>query len=356
MDEMEMFPFLENSSKQTFKCPSATTFDKYLEHIDENLKGDTPIAFGLHPNAEIGFRTTQSDALFASIMDLSPATGEGDEEGQSEQHVAEAMLQDILDSFREVGYDLEDIASSLDEPGPYQNVFMQECEAMNALVHEIVRSLLELELGFKGDLQMSDPMEQLMHDLFFDRVPGPWGDLAFPSLRPLGGWLANLQDRIAQLGEWVANPMDVPAVTWLSGLFNPQSFLTAISQVTAQRNNMELDKLVIATDVLKRQVDDIDSNSRDGAYIHGLFLEGARWDMGGSILDTSKPKEMVCAMPVINCKAIMREKAETSNSFSCPTYKTQQRGPTYVFSATLRTKAKSEKWVMAGVVLVMDVI
>jgi hypothetical protein len=41
-------------------------------------------------------------------------------------------------------------------------------------------------------------------------------------------------------------------VTWLSGLVNPQSFLTAVCQVTAQKNGWELDKLVIQTDVTKK--------------------------------------------------------------------------------------------------------
>ena len=40
------------------------SYDKYLEHIDTTMGGDTPIAFGLHPNAEIDFRTQQSDTMF----------------------------------------------------------------------------------------------------------------------------------------------------------------------------------------------------------------------------------------------------------------------------------------------------
>lgn len=46
----------------------------------------------------------------------------------------------------------------------------------------------------------------------------------------------------------------------------------------------------------------------------------------------------------------------TLHVIRCPVYKTQQRGPTYVFDAGLRTKAPMAKWVLAGVVLVMDII
>ncbi len=34
--------------------------------------GETPLAYGLHPNAEIGFRTTQCDYLFSILVELQP--------------------------------------------------------------------------------------------------------------------------------------------------------------------------------------------------------------------------------------------------------------------------------------------
>jgi dynein heavy chain len=39
----------------------------------------------------------------------------------------------------------------------------------------------------------------------------------------------------------------------------------------------------------------------------------------------------------------------------CPTYKTEFRGPTFVFCAQLKTKTAPGKWVLAGVALIMDV-
>ena len=87
-----------------------------------------------------------------------------------------------------------------------------------------------------------------MEALASDTVPASWRNLAYPSLRPLGSWLANLLARVQQLNEWTAD-MGVPKVVWLSGLFNPQSFLTAVMQTTARRNDWPLDKTVILTEV-----------------------------------------------------------------------------------------------------------
>lgn len=72
-------------------------------------------------------------------------------------------------------------------------VAIQEAERMNILTAEMKRSLAELDLGLRGDLTMSEPMEKLMQALASDTVPMSWRNLAYPSLRPLGSWLANVQ-------------------------------------------------------------------------------------------------------------------------------------------------------------------
>ena len=57
--------------------------------------------------------------------------------------------------------------------------------------------------------------------------------------------------------------------------------------------------LAYLTEVTKKQPDQIDGPSRDGAFIHGLTLEGCRWDDKVGVLDDSKPKELFCPMPLI---------------------------------------------------------
>merc|ERR1712146_628679 len=184
----------------------------------------------------------------------------------------------------------------------------------------------ELKLGFAGELTMSDAMEALQNAMFMDAVPPTWAKRSWPSLRPLASWLTNFNARLNQLDEWQGNPMDIPKVTWLSGLYNPQSFLTAINQVAAQRNQWELDKLLNYTDVTKKMtVDEIDGTSRDGAYINGLSMQGARWDLNAVNIEKSKPKEMFSDMPVMNVRGVSADKADTKGMYLSPVYKTEQR-------------------------------
>lgn len=218
------------------------------------------------------------------------------------------------------------------------------------------RSLIELTMGFAGELTMSDAMESLMDSLYMGKVPGGWSKLAWPSQRSLALWAVDLNSRFNQLSEWTTNPTEIPRVTWISGLVTPTAFLTAIKQMNAQKTGAELDKLMIATEITKREVEDCDQASRDGAYICGLSMQGARWERNGGIVDKSRPKEMFCPMPVINCKAAKIEKgSESASIFHCPCYKTEMRGPTYVFSAQLKTKSHPARWIMAGVALIMDI-
>ena len=73
-------------------------------------------------------------------------------------------------------------------------------------------------------------------------------------------------------------------------------------------------------------------------------------------IERSKPKEMFCRMPIINVKALSADKFDTSQGiYVCPTYKTEFRGPTFVFCVQLRTKASPGKWVLSGVALILDV-
>jgi dynein heavy chain len=355
LDEMQMYPYLDDEKGESFITPMATTFEKYIEHIDNTMGEDTPVAFGLHPNAEIDFRTQQSITIFKTLMELQPREASSADGAVTPQQVAESLSNEILDKFGEKMFDIEGLVRSLDEQGPYQNVFIQEMDIMNVLLTEIKRSLKELQLGFAGELTMSDAMESLMNSLYIDKVPDSWAKRSWPSLRSLSSWLNNFMDRLNQLDEWTNDPSTIPKVTWLSGLVNPTSFLTAICQVTAQKNQLELDKLVTFTDVTKRvSVEEIDGCSRDGAYIIGLSMQGARWDTSNVQIEKSKPKEMFSQMPIMNVKAITKEKASVGGIYHCPVYMTELRGPTWFFNAQLKTKYPPAKWVLAGVALIAD--
>ncbi|GBG28212.1 Dynein heavy chain 2, axonemal [Hondaea fermentalgiana] len=344
----------------SFIVPSLQTHERYADHVLATLTPkETPLAYGLHPNAEIGFRTDANARILDLLHSLQPSELEEEGDGQSAQHVAEAMLQDMLETYRDLHLDTASVLAALEdeEMTPFQNMYLQECARMEALMKTMVETLTELELGFTGDLTMTEPMERLMYALYQDRVPDLWRRISYPSERPLGAWLADLQLRVTQLQEFCMDPFAEPRCTWISGFFNPNAFLTAVLQASARQAQTELDKLVIVTEVTKRQPEEVDQPSHNGRFITGLFLEGATWDTANGTLMPSRPKETIQAMPVINVRAVplTEEATRSAKMYHTPVYRTQARAGTYIFTASLLSKLHPpEKWVLLQTVLLMD--
>ena len=50
---------------------------------------------------------------------------------------------------------------------------------------------------------MSIQLEAMFDAIMFKRVPALWEKVAFPSLKPLAGWIPDLYARIEFMREWV---------------------------------------------------------------------------------------------------------------------------------------------------------
>ena len=257
---------------------------------------------------------------------------------------------------------------------------------MNSLLEEINRSLIELQKGINGQLNMSQKMEDLLSALAIKQVPGrnpfhtaSWEKFSWPSMKGLQDWFADLILRCGQLTEWCAiDGLQTPISVWFPGLFNPTAFLTGIKQVTARLNSLALDKMATETHVTAfNGPEECGERLPEGMYIHGLFCEGAQWGecenekfdyvedstvQCAGILRESKPKELLPPMPIIYVKAVQVQPSWDPQSvgyirpepdlYNCPVYLTTFRGPTWVFVATLKTDKPASHWVLRGVALV----
>uniref|UniRef100_A0A8C3KG70 Dynein axonemal heavy chain 9 n=1 Tax=Calidris pygmaea TaxID=425635 RepID=A0A8C3KG70_9CHAR len=337
-----------------FPLPGNMDYNGYHQYIDETLPPESPYLYGLHPNAEIGFLTQTSEKLFRILLEMQPRDASMGEAGAgTREETVKALLEEMLEKLMDE-FNIGELMAKVEERTPYAVVAFQECERMNVLTSEIKRSLRELDLGLKGELTMTSDMENLQNALFLDMVPESWIRWAYPSTASLGTWFADLLARIKELEAWTGD-FSLPSAVWLAGFFNPQSFLTAIMQSTARKNEWPLDKMTLQCDVTKKTREDFTSPPREGAYIHGLFLEGARWDAQTGIITDARLKELTPAMPVIFIKAIPADKQDTRSMYPCPVYKTPQRGPTYVWTFNLKTRENPSKWVLAGVALLLQI-
>ncbi|XP_045527512.1 dynein beta chain, ciliary-like [Pieris brassicae] len=339
---------------QGFISPPNSDYVSYHQYIDDFLPDETPYLYGLHPNAEIGYLTTVSERLFKVVFEMQPRdAGAQAGGGATKEEMVRYILDDILDRVPEP-FNLQELMGKVEELTPFTIVALQECERMNRLMGEIRRSLKEVELGLKGELTISSDMEKLMESLFMDNVPDSWTKLAYPSLLGLAAWFSDLCLRLVELENW-SGDFNLPPAVWLAGFFNPQSFLTAIMQQTARKNEWPLDKMCLNCDVTKKYRGDFNAPPREGANIHGLYMEGARWDTATGGIVESRMMELFPIVPVIYIKAVTQDKQDVKNVYECPVYKIRMRGPTFVWTFNLKTKDKPTRWTLAGVALLLGV-
>ncbi|XP_070581054.1 dynein beta chain, ciliary-like isoform X2 [Ptychodera flava] len=336
-----------------FPVPPNSDYKGYHQYIDEILPPESPYLYGLHPNAEIGFLTASSEKLFKTVLEMQPRDSAAGAGGVSREEKVKSVLDEILEKLPDE-FNMVELFAKTEEKTPYTVVALQECERMNGLTNEMKRSLKELDLGLKGELTITAGMEDLSNALFLDQIPPSWQKRAYPSTFGFTAWFADLLQRIRELEQWTSD-FALPNVVWLAGLFNPQSFLTAIMQSTARKNEWPLDKMALQCDVTKKNKEDFSGAPREGSYVHGLYMEGARWDTQTGMLSESRLKELTPAMPVIFIKAIPVDKMETRNIYECPVYKTKDRGPTYVWTFNLKTREKAARWTLGGVALILQV-
>ena len=72
----------------------------------------------------------------------------------------------------------------------------------------------------------------------------------------------------------------------------------------SRKNQIAIDTLIFRTEVRPFYKDDIQLVPENGVNIHGLYIEGCRWDVDLMALEDSDPKVLFSDMPVIWYKFI----------------------------------------------------
>jgi dynein heavy chain len=100
----------------------------------------------------------------------------------------------------------------------------------NTLLAAVCASLADLSAAIRGAALMSREIATTMAAFLEGNVPMSWAAAAYPSRKPLAGWVADLAARLAFFSAWVRDGTP-PPVFWLPGFFFTQSFLTGVLQV-----------------------------------------------------------------------------------------------------------------------------
>ena len=150
-----------------------------------------------------------------------------------------------------------------------------------------------------------------------------------------------------------------PLCIWLSGLTVPDSYISALVQITCRKYVWPLDRSTIFTTVTHyKSPEEITEAPKDGAYVEGLFLEGAKWDGPNMCLAPQDKKVLLYGLPVLQIVPMETSKLKLVGTFRTPVYVTRDRrsaaGVGLVFEADLASKDHSSHWILESVALFLN--
>merc|ERR1712100_530855 len=153
-------------------------------------------------------------------------------------------------------------------------VLVQEMIRYNRLTVVVRVGVKQVLLALKGFVVMSSQLEEICDSFFDGRVPPTWLGSSFSSLKPLGSYITDMLARLTFFQDWYQQ--GPPAIFWFSGFYFPHAFLTGALQNFARKHKYAID--TVDYDFFVLDQGDPNEKAKDGVYIKGLFLEGARWD------------------------------------------------------------------------------
>ncbi|MEW5318622.1 MAG: hypothetical protein WDW38_009830 [Sanguina aurantia] len=347
--------YRDERSGFSYRVPDTNDIDSFRNTIEALPGTESPEIFGLHPNADVTFRTLQvQDAVF-TILDTMPKGGAA-AGGLSREEQVDKICEDLLSKAPPI-FDKEETKERLKRlpGGPVQPMTVhlrQEIDRLNTITKLTVTTLKNLRLAIAGTIALSGTLIDAVDALFNARIPDSWMKKSWEAAT-LGNWFTGLLQRYDQLSKWIA--LGRPKAYWMTGFFNPQGFLTAMKQEVNRKHAADkwaLDDVVMTSEVTHppKDFESLKEAPAEGVFIYGLYLDGCSWSGRENKLVDSEPKKLYNAMPVLFVTGVQAKDKKRSGIYEAPTYRVKSRkGFNFITTFAVRTEDEKHKWIMRGV-------
>jgi dynein heavy chain len=316
--------------------------------------------------------------MITTIIETQPKDS-GSGSGKSVDDIVKEMCIDLLgkmppdfieEAFRAQIQKLKGPSGTADKgfSAPLNIFLFQELQRLQNIIRIVRGNLKGVSMAIDGTVVMTQELLADLNSIFDTRVPSCWfldaSGAEISWLMPnIGGWFTGLVDRANMLNTWLENGRQVMKSFWLTGFTNAQGFLTGMRQeVTRQhkKDQWALDDVVSHTEVLSVDLDRVREAPEEGQNIHGLFIEGCRWQRQEQRLEESEPKKLFAPMPVIFVTAVTARDLRSHivnhgpyGPYNAAVYKYPRRNDRYlIFRMLMKTDMHPYHWKLRGVCLV----
>ncbi|CDJ35101.1 uncharacterized protein EMH_0023860 [Eimeria mitis] len=286
-------------------------------------------------------------------------------------YLEEYLGEFVFDSYRQFSFSKAPISYALpaDSSSAGHIEFIKNMPSSNT--PEVFGLHTNAEIGY-----FVENAKSIWHGLLKINIANSSGsnsDSAVGSLKEeaLVSTISEILSKLPENGLYVSAGPDPPTPTqvvlaqgslkcyWLGGLHMPDSFLTALIQVTSRKKKIALDKLVLSTEVTQlTSSSQIEESLEHGAYVEGMYIEGARWDSSLERLAPQIPRKLSEEMPLVKVIPIESSRLNIRSLLRTPVYATEGRrnamGEGWVFDAWLPYSEHASFWVLSGTALVLQ--
>ncbi|XP_043340601.1 dynein axonemal heavy chain 14 [Cervus canadensis] len=363
--------------------PKSGSMKDYIRIIQSLPDDDPPELLELHPEATRGFREIQAQKFIDDLIAMQPRftiTNLMFGHEKSKDELVMEILSDMLKRLP-VSVEKEEWAGTQStlkyimlspiwesihkDPEGYDPLIhcvlltflIQEIERFDQLLSIIHKSLKDLQLAIKGEIILTQELEEICDSLLNIKVPKLWQKYAYRSCKALSSWVNDLIQRLNFFNTWAkmaytaihhrymrhvtawkhssTSPSQdpkysteqnsefsegFPARYWLPAFFFPQAFLITVLQDYGRSQGISTDALTFTHHVISDTTDVKDKEfsiiiqkklnivrrafkgtdpTHVGVHVFGLFIEGARWNHKEKVLEDSLPCEICCDFPEI---------------------------------------------------------
>jgi dynein heavy chain len=334
------------SPSGTYRCPDnvdAAGVEDFNAYCDSLPLVEAPEVYGMHENANVSFQQQESDQILSVVLSIQPR-----ESGGGAGQTPEDLVLDIVKD------QTEKLPSKISDENPHPTAFQimeetglmsslgtilgQEMQRFNDLISGVGKSLADVQKAIKGLIVMTGDLDSMFQALLNNQVPDLWKKVAYPSLKPCSSFFADFLLRVEFCRDWVEQ--GIPSAFWVSALFFPQGFLTAILQNYSRTNAIPVD--ILGFEFIVQDFDDpadVEAAPDEGALIYGMFCDGCRWDYENMVVADQEFGVMYTQAPIIHFVPCENYKPDPEQ-YTMPLYKTSVR------AGTLSTTGHSTNFVL----------